>query len=359
MKPLTIAHRTIGPGHPVYVIAEIGVNHDGDVGRACQLVSLAAAAGADAVKFQFFEADRLMSRASKLAAYQRASGESDPLAMLRRLELSLGALARCIEAARRVGVHAIVSIFSIEHVKPAVELPWDALKTASPDIVNRPLLEAMAATGKPLLMSTGAATMPEIERAMDWLTDAPGPRGLLQCVSSYPTPWDEAEFAGIPAVASLGLPTGYSDHTPAIEAGAEAVRWGACMLEKHFTYDTTARGPDHAASLTPEGLTDYIRRARAQPPADVPGKALKRVLEREFDVRTVSRQSLTSAGPLRAGARVERSDLTVKRPGTGLSPALMDRVIGSVLKRDVDADTPLTPEDVELAVAVSSPEVAP
>lgn len=356
MPTLPIAKRTIGTGQPVYVIAEIGVNHDGDEACAIELVRSAARAGADAVKFQYFEADRLMSRASKLAAYQSASGESDPIAMLRRLELGLDALRACIATAHQLGIHAIVSIFSVEHVASVSALAWDGLKTASPDIVNRPLLDAMAAQGKPLLVSTGAATLDEVAVAMEWLRESNARAGVFQCVSSYPTPIEDGEFAGIAALAPFGLPVGYSDHTPGVEAGELAVKWGACMLEKHFTHDPSARGPDHSASLTEEGLREYIRLARSAKPLAKPGTPLKRVLPRERDVRTVSRQSLVALRTIPVGTRICAEDLTIKRPGTGTPPAMLGRVIGAVAKRSIEADVPLVLEDIDFAAAVPVPE---
>lgn len=364
---MKIGEREIGLDQPPYIIAEIGVNHDGDPARALDLTRLAAHAGADAVKFQLFEADRLMSKAAKLAAYQKAAGESDPVEMLRRLELSIDELAPCVEEAHRLGVHAIVSVFSVELVPVAERLAWDAYKAASPDIINRPLLEAMAATGKPLIVSTGASTMAEVERALGWLAPIFDRLALLQCVSSYPTPPELAAIGGISPLskAFMGGPVGYSDHTQEEDTGAVAVHptnyggW-AVILEKHFTYDRRAQGPDHAASLDPRGFKRYAtltrqafheRAARvtrgehAIPDVRV-GAHEKRVLSIEQDVRTVSRQSLTSLRDLAAGHLLSRADLTIKRPGTGVPPYELVAVIGKRLTRAVAADMPLMADDL-------------
>lgn len=348
---MKIGIREVGHKAPPYIIAELGVNHDGSPETAIELTRRAAAAGADAVKFQFFRAEMLMSRASRLAAYQRAAGESDPVEMLRRLELPLDALAACVKQAHALGVHAIVSVFSVELVAEAASLPWDAFKAASPDIVNRPLLEAMGAAGRPLIVSTGASTLDEVRRAAAWLEPIRDRLAFLQCVSCYPAPAEMHELGGIAALrAALDVPVGYSDHLTGVSSGAEAVRCGACILEKHFTHDRGARGPDHAASLDAEEMHEYIELARAARGARAPTPCahapLKRVLAAEQDVRTVSRQSLTATRDLPAGHPISRQDLTIKRPGTGLPPFELGAVVGRRLSRGVEADMPLTWEDL-------------
>ncbi len=354
---MKIGTRQIG-GLP-YVIAEIGVNHDGSVDRALALADAAAHAGADAVKLQLFRADLLMSRAARLAAYQSAAGESDPVEMHARLELPIDALAAVVERAHSRGLHAIVTPFSVELVQVADRLPWDAFKTASPDVINRPLLDAVAATGRPMIVSTGAATMDEVERAVGWLAGARDRLALLQCVSCYPT---RPEDASIAAMADLrrvgGVPVGYSDHTTAVDTGGVAAALGAAILEKHLTYSKSAKGPDHAASLEPAEFAAYASLARDEgalrawlsgtaPLARDPrhGNPEKRVLDCESDVRLVSRQSLTTRRALPAGHVIARDDLTIKRPGTGIEPWKIDEVVGRRLIRPVEPDTPLVGED--------------
>lgn len=345
---MRIGSRDIGPGHPPYIIAELGVNHDGSVDRALELTRAAPAAGADAIKLQLFETDRLMSKAAKLAAYQKAAGETDPVAMLRRLELSIDDMAPVVALAHELGLHAIVTVFSVELVAKAETLPWDAYKTASPDIVHKPLLDALAATGRPLIVSTGASTIDEVRATLDWLRTVRTRLALLQCVSCYPTPIEHAELGGIPALAAVfDGPVGYSDHTDGLPTGLDAVRAGACILEKHFTHDRSAPGPDHAASLEPEGFREYAHLARSPVQARTQAPpALKRVLTIEQDVRTVSRQSITTRRALRRGRTLTLEDLTFKRPGTGLLPFRLDEALGRTLARDVEADVPLTSEDL-------------
>jgi sialic acid synthase SpsE len=338
-----IGNRLIGLDHPPYIIAEIGVNHDGSVVRALELTDAAADAGADAVKLQYFETDRLMSRAAKLAAYQQAAGETDPISMLRRLELTLDEMAQVVERAHARGIHAIVTVFSTELVGPAEALAWDAYKTASPDIVNRPLLETLAATGKPMIVSTGASTLDEVVRAVGWLDSARDRLAFLQCVSSYPAP--EAALGGIAAITdATGMPVGYSDHTESIETGSHAVGAGAVLLERHLTYDRRARGPDHAASLEPSAFAEYARAARKAAHRPVSGS--KVVLDCERDVRTVSRQSVVSVGPIAAGTTITRQHLTIKRPGTGILACRLDEVVGRVAARAIEGDVPIVEEDL-------------
>jgi N,N'-diacetyllegionaminate synthase len=357
---MRIGPREIGPGRPPYVIAEIGVNHDGCADRALSLVDVAAEAGADAVKVQLFETDRLMSRAAKLAAYQRDAGETDPIEMLRRLELSLDDLARVAGRARERGLHAIATVFSVELVEPAESIGWDAYKTASPDIVNHPLLEAIGGTGKPMIVSTGAADLEEVREAFGRVLEpARGRVAALQCVSSYPTPRDRAAIGGMLALGdALGpdVPVGYSDHTTEHDTGALAVRVGASILEKHLTHDRGARGPDHAASLDGAWFSAYVRLARAAgrvPPDRVDlgadaayGTREKRVLDEEREVRRVSRQSLVVARDVPAGRALTEGDLTTKRPGDGIPPARRADMVGRTTVRALEADTLLTLQDL-------------
>lgn len=342
---MQIATRPISSEFPPYVIAELGVNHDGSVERALELVDAAHHARADAIKLQFFRTDLLMSKAAKLAAYQSAAGESDPVQMLRRLELGIGQMESIVARAHKLGLHAIVTVFSTELIAEAQTLPWDGYKTASPDLIHRPLLDALVRTGKPLVVSTGAANMEEVHRAISWLAPAHSRLAMLQCVSAYPTGLHNAALGGIRALrAAFPGPIGYSDHTSLLESGGLAVAAGALILEKHLTYDNHARGPDHAASLTGVNLAVYVRLARQA--WQMLGPEQKRVLDIEHDVRQVSRQSLTTRQALPKGHVLTERDLTIKRPGTGLEPEKLRVVVGRTLARPVDADTPLMNADL-------------
>jgi N-acetylneuraminate synthase/N,N'-diacetyllegionaminate synthase len=340
---MKVGDREVGPGRPPYLIAELGVNHDGSLEKALRLVEAARGAGADAIKLQWFEAEKLLSRRARLAAYQQRAGARDPFSMLRALELSGPQIERVVAAAHAAGLHAIVTIFSLEHVPVSLEIPFDAYKTASPDLVNRPLLEALSGIGRPLLVSTGAADLEEVAEALRWLGGRPCV--LMQCVSAYPLPDESASLGGLRALARLGAQAlGYSDHTTSLDTGALAVACGACVLEKHLTADRSAPGPDHACSLEPPGFRRYVELSRRA--WDMVGPERKEVVPIEQDVRQASRQSLTMRRPLPAGSVIGPGDLTVKRPGTGMAPWRLCEVIGRRLSRAVEADAPLDEGDL-------------
>jgi N,N'-diacetyllegionaminate synthase len=341
-------------GAPVYIIAELGVNHDGSIDRALDMTDAAAEAGADAIKLQLFHAALLMSKASRLAEYQAAAGEQDPVTMLSRLELSIGDMGRIIDRAHARGIHAIVTPFSVELVDAAGRVGFDAYKTASPDIIHKPLLDRLAATGKPLIVSTGAATIDEVTRAARWLAEARDRVAFLQCVSSYPTRDADASIRGMHALARVWSgPVGYSDHTTGVDAGAVAAVHGAAILEKHLTWNKQATGPDHAASLEPAEFRAYATLARDEsamkawmgsvPTPEDPrlGPDEKRVLPCEQDVRRLSRQSVVARRDLPAGHVLMLDDLTIKRPGTGIEPWRLPDILGHRIRTDVEADTPL------------------
>ncbi|MGI9014517.1 MAG: N-acetylneuraminate synthase family protein [Phycisphaerales bacterium] len=351
---MQIKAREIGPGAPPFVIAEVGVNHDGSFARAAQLIECAHAAGADAVKLQYFEADRLLSRAAILAEYQVTTGGGSPLQLLRALELSENETQALLDVIHAHGMAAIVTVFSLEHVLPMLALGWDAFKTASPDIVNMPLLRALAQDGRPMIVSTGAATLEEVRAGAREISNANIDFALLQCVSAYPTPDELAELGGIVDLAmNTNVPIGYSDHTSSQLTGARAVELGACIIEKHLTYDRNARGPDHAASLNPEEMKRYIQLIRAAnvlPQEErMRARTEKRVLPIEEDVRHVSRQSIVGTRDCSPGDVISQSDVTLKRPGGGLMPAMLHSVIGARVMRQIQSDMPLMAEDIHLS----------
>jgi sialic acid synthase SpsE len=319
------------------------VNHDGRLDRALELVEAAHAAGADAVKVQCFDAGHLLSRAARLARYQKEAGAGDPFDMLRALQLPTEQLAEVVDRAHAAGFAAIATVFSVDLVEQTRELRPDALKTASPDIVNRPLIEALMAEGRPLLVSSGTATIDEVEAVTRWLGDHP--HVLMQCVSAYPTPDESASLAGRAAMCRVNPHAlGYSDHTTAADTGGFAVASGACVLEKHLTYDRGATGPDHAASLDPAAFEQYVRLAHRA--WHMLGPLEKRVLKIEEDVRRVSRQSLTATQALPAGHVITKEDLTIKRPGTGIEPSQLAATVGRSVARPIKADMPIHEMDL-------------
>jgi N-acetylneuraminate synthase/N,N'-diacetyllegionaminate synthase len=342
-----IGHRQIHRDGPPLIMAEIGVNHDGSVEKGMKLVEAAAAATADAVKFQLFRADLLLAKQAGLVDYQKSAADSaDDL--LEPLQLSREQMQPLVLRAKELGMAAVVTPFSPDLVADCVALHVDAIKLASPDLVNRPLLEEAIVTGLPLILSTGAADIPEIERTVGWLfKHHTADRAiLLHCVSSYPTPPEKATLGAIAALRARfpELPIGYSDHTAETFTAAIAVGIGACLLEKHLTLDRTAKGPDHAASLEPAQFAEYAAIARIG--YAMRGPFMKQVLDIERPVREQTRQSLVARIDLPAGTLLTRDHLTVKRPGTGIPAADFDRVIGRTTAAHVSANSVLTWKDL-------------
>lgn len=345
---VTVAQRIIGERQPTFIVAEAGVNHDGDAAKAQQLVAAAAEAGADAIKFQVFQAATIATATASTAGYQRASGGGSQQAMLKKLELADDALALVADATRHYDLPLIVTPFAISDVKRVERLPLAALKIASPDIVNFPLLQAVAATGKPLIVSTGTADPEEVDAAVACLSEhnALHRTVFLHCVSSYPTPLEAANVRAIGALRQLTRrPVGYSDHTSDVRTGGWAVAAGACALEKHFTLDQGARGPDHALSLSPDLFRQYVTQVRAVEAALGTGVIGCSDIERE--VRMVSRKSVVAACDIAPNTRVTAEMVTTKRPGNGLAPGELPKIIGRLTSRPIVADTMLTWEDLQ------------
>lgn len=341
MTQFAIDGRTLGCDREPWIIAELGVNHDGSLQRALEIVSIAAACGADAVKLQIFRANALMHVSANFAAYQKKGVDAPtPSDMLRKYELSGDDIRRIVQRIRELKMVPLATPFSPADLEIIESLRLPAIKIASPDLVNLPLLELAAATRKPLLISTGAATMEEVETTFGWLRKWDARFALLHCVSAYPTPADQANLCWISELSHrFHCPVGYSDHTAGSIAGALAVALGASVLEKHLTYDRTARGPDHAASADERQFERYVKLAREAWPFR--GQSPKRVLPIENDVREVSRQSLVLRRSVYPGDTLRADDLTVQRPGTGLPAALITRAIGRRIVRFATAGSML------------------
>lgn len=341
----TIGPRPIGPAERLYVIAEAGVNHNGSPETALRLIDAARAAGADAVKFQAFKATRLASRHAEQAAYQKGSAAaSSQVEMLAKLELTSAEFGRLKRHCDAIGIEFLATPFGIEDLRVLLDFGVRAIKIASPDIINRPLLEAAAASRLPILLSTGASEQAEIDAACDLLArELAVPLVLLHCVSAYPTPIEQANLRRITALLHrYRCPVGYSDHTQGVQAAGLAVAAGACVLEKHFTLDRTQPGPDHGFSLEPADLAVYVRLAREA--EAVLGSGSLDLSEPEREVRKVSRCSVTASRDIPAGTTITRDMLIAKRPGTGISPWDMATVIGCSVRRDIPADTSITHE---------------
>jgi N,N'-diacetyllegionaminate synthase len=339
----TIGRAAIGSGH-CFVIAEAGVNHDGDLDKALALVDAAAGAGADAVKFQTFSADRLVTADAPKARYQERDASASQHEMLRRLELAPADYRRIADYCHERGIVFLSSPFDEESADLLETLDVAAFKIPSGELINLPFLRHVAMKRRPMIVSTGMATLAEARSAVGAI-EAAGCRelALLHCVSAYPA---EPRDANLRAMATLRdhfrIPVGWSDHMLGTEVALAAVALGADIIEKHLTLDRTAPGPDHAASLEPAEFGAMVRGIRAI--ASALGSGEKRPAEAELEIAAVARKSLVAARALREGETLAAADVVLRRPGTGLPPATLDRLLGRRAARAVAAGALLREE---------------
>lgn len=354
----------------VVIIAEAGVNHDGDVRKALALIDAAADAGADMVKFQTFIAGAMTSKAAPKAAYQmRTTDEAESqLAMLQRLELPHEAYRDLTKRAAERGIAFLSTPFDANSLALLLDLGLPVIKIGSGDLTNAPLLLDVARAGKKLILSTGMATMDEIEEALGVLAfgysasegtpmlaafakawaDPDARRRvitnviLLHCTTEYPCPPEEANLRAMASLReAFGVPVGYSDHTEGIVVPIAAVADGAVVIEKHLTLDRTAPGPDHAASIELEEFRAMVDAIRVTELAL--GDGTKGPQPSELKNRTVARKSLVAARPIRAGEAFNVQNMTVKRPGNGCAPSCYWSLLGTPANRDYDIDELIEP----------------
>lgn len=337
---LSLSSAAQGSSNGTFIIAEAGVNHNGSLEVALRLVDAAKAAGADAVKFQGFKVDRLVAKGAPKAAYQRAAlpGDDEQYGMLKALELSGADFEVIYRRCRAADVEFMASPFDEDSADQLVALGMRAVKVASGEITNLPLLRHVGALGRPVILSTGMSWLGEVETAVRCLVDA-GTEDLtlLHCVTEYPTPPEEVNLRAMETMRmAFGLPVGFSDHTPGTEIAVAAVALGATVIEKHLTLDKSLPGPDHKASLDPSEFTSMVAAIRNVERALGNGK--KAPAPCEVPNIVVARKSLVSARPLEAGRKLTLEDIAVKRPGTGIDPGALQLVVGRTLAVDVEAD---------------------
>lgn len=330
-----------------FVIAEAGVNHNGDLTLAKQLVDIAADAGADAVKFQTFNVDRLVTRQAEAAEYQRRSGATNQYAMLRQLELSPSAHEALAAHCATREIEFMSAAFDVQSAKFLARLGVRRIKVPSGELTNLPLLDVIGGLGLPVILSTGMADMAEVEAAVAALRRAgASDLVLLQCVSNYPATPAATNLRVMDTYASaFGVPVGLSDHTPGLTIAIAAVARGARYIEKHFTIDRSLPGPDHQASLEPAELAALVRAVRDVEAAL--GDGVKRPDASELPVRDVARKSLVAARDLPMGSVLSERDIMILRPGTGLPPGRLADVVGRRIARAIAADTPITEDMLE------------
>lgn len=327
------------------IIAEAGVNHNGDIELARRLVDAAAEAGADLVKFQTFQADTLVTRVAGKAEYQTKTTIKDEsqYEMIRRLELPLAAHRELLAYCRDRAIGFFSTPFDIASVDLLVELGLQMFKIPSGEITNLPYLRHIGHFGMPVIISTGMATLGEIEGALDILERAGTPRSLitvLHCNTEYPTPMADVNLRAMSAIRdAFGVAVGYSDHTQGIEVSIAAVALGATVIEKHFTLDRALPGPDHQASLMPHELRAMVTAIRNIEAAL--GDGIKRPSPSEIKNKPLSRKSIVARRAIREGEIFSENNITIKRPGNGVSPMQWDSVLGCCAKRSFEHDEPI------------------
>jgi N,N'-diacetyllegionaminate synthase len=348
MAAVDVGGRLVGPGHRCFVIAEAGVNHNGDLDLGRRLVQAAAAAGADAVKFQTFSADRLVTASAPKAAYQaeRTDPQETQQSMLKHLELGASEHRELMRECERHGILFLSSAFDEQSADLLDELGVVAYKVPSGEITNLPYLRHLAAKGRCLIVSTGMSDLDEVTSAMAAIRDtADVPVVLLHCVSLYPAPAAGSNLRAMDTMrAAFQVPVGYSDHTEGFAIALAAVALGADMIEKHLTLDRTLPGPDHAASLEPGELRSLIAGIRDVESAR--GDGVKRPLPAEAATAAAARKSVVAATDIAKGAVISRDMLTVKRPGTGLPPGDLAALVGRKARVRIEAGSVITSEMV-------------
>lgn len=317
----------------VYIIAEAGVNHNGSLELAKQLVRAAAEADADAVKFQTFKADTLVSRDAPKADYQKQTTDAaeSQYQMLKKLELSEGAHRELKTLCAELGIAFLSTPFDITDIPFLASLGMPFFKVPSGAITDLPYLRAINAQKKPVLLSTGMTTEDEVAAALKVLPDCKVT--LLHCTTEYPCPYGDVNLKALQTLqARFSLPVGYSDHTPGIEVSVAAVALGATVIEKHFTLDRTMEGPDHKASLEPNELKALVTSVRHITDA-LSGDGTKAPVEAERAIASVARKSIVAKRAIAAGEIFSADNLATMRPGTGISPMCLDEVIGRTAGR--------------------------
>ncbi len=347
---LSIGNKIVGTGHPVFIIAEAGVNHNGKLSLAKKLIDAAVKAGADAVKFQTFDPDTLVTKGASKATYQDKNEETEgagetQYAMLRRLMLKREYHPELKKYAEQKGIMFLSTPFSLSDAEFLRDLGIVALKVGSSDTNNIPYLRTIAKWKLPIILSTGMSDLPLLHESITAIRKA-GNNDLivLHCTTNYPTPIQEVNLRAMQTLEQeLNVTVGFSDHTEGIVAPVLSVALGASMIEKHLTLDKTMPGPDHKASLDPKGFKEMVTVVRDAEQALGTGK--KNLFASEMEIAKVARKSLVTLRPVKKGEKFTEKNLTVKRPGTGLPPRDFDKVIGTRATKDIKADCLLIVHD--------------
>ncbi|RLE92939.1 MAG: N-acetylneuraminate synthase [Thermoprotei archaeon] len=341
-----IGDKVVGDGEPCFVIAEAGVNHNGDLSMAKRMIDAAKNAGVDAIKFQLFDPDKMVTPYAAKAGYQSDVEAETQLEMLRKLKLTENDVVELAKYAESKGLMFLCSAFDEESVDLLEEIGVPAYKIASSEITNHPLLEHVAAKRRPILLSTGMSTINEVKEALNVIQR----RGnnqviLLHCISEYPASVESLNLKVINLLRqTFKLPVGFSDHSLEVLAPAIAVALGACVIEKHFTLSRSLKGPDHKASLEPHELREMVRLIRLT--ERMLGDGIKRVTHGEEQIKLLVRKSIVAKRDIPAGSLITRDMLAFKRPAIGLEPSKLQLLIGRKARRHIKRDEAITLNDV-------------
>jgi sialic acid synthase SpsE len=341
MEKLSIAGRSVGPGEQPYIVAEIGSNHNGDMQLCRRLIDAAKECGVDAVKFQSWSKSSLISKAeyARNTKYTKSNGSQPTLEeAVERYQFTPEQHHEIAAYCQSQKVVFFSSCFARQEVDLLESLNVPAYKIASMDVNHLPLLEYVAETGKPLILSTGLATLGEIERALGFLRDHnSGPVALLHCVSIYPSAPELVNLRNIGTLQlAFDVPVGYSDHSLGAAIPLAAIALGSCIIEKHFTLDKSMEGWDHAVSADPEELRHLVRESRNI--FEALGSSVRTINEEQMAKRRVFRRRMVTMRGMKKGQTVGAADVDFKRPGTGIDPDQLTYVVGRTLKRDVEPD---------------------
>ena len=344
-----IGNRLIGDAEPCFIIAEAGVNHNGSVEMAKKLVDTAKEAGADAVKFQTFKADNIVIKNAEKAEYQKETtgAEESQYEMIKKLELTEYDFRELADYAKEKDILFLSSPFDKESGDLLDEINVPAFKIGSGEITNFPLLKYIAKKEKPIILSTGMSTLGEIEDAIKIVRNE-GVEDviLLHCVSNYPARIEDLNLRAMETLKqAFKIPVGFSDHTLGITGSITAVALGACVIEKHFTLDKKLPGPDHKASLEPYELKEMIKAIKDVEKAL--GNGIKRPAKDEEEIKKVARRSIVAKVDIPEGTIITENMLGVKRPGTGIVPKYIDRIVGRKAKENIGNDELVTREMIE------------
>jgi N,N'-diacetyllegionaminate synthase len=326
----------------VFIIAEAGVNHNGSLELAKKLIDVACEAGADAVKFQTFRADNLVSKKAQKAKYQKETTDSaeSQYDMIKKLELDVAAHHELIDYCKLKNILFLSTPFDYESIALLHRLEMPIFKIPSGEITNLPYLRLIGGLGKEVILSTGMATLKEVEDALAILVKAGTPKEkitVLHATTEYPCPIDEVNLKAMQTIHdTFGVKVGYSDHTKGIEIPIAAVAMGACVIEKHFTLDKNMQGPDHKASLEPDGLIVMVKAIRNV--EDALGDGIKKPSKSEVKNISIARKSIITCKAIQKGEYFSDENLSIRRPGNGLSPMLWDEIIGSVATKNYAED---------------------